>query len=137
MTDEEYEKDVDKLLDRIADSSSRWMERRVQEAYRLESGISVDFRQAIKTRLVAYFGEAALVAEQRGYEPDTARSHACFVGLSNALPAFVRKGLDLRQDLEQFIQECMGACDSMSSEIRELMREWSEGHLKRGSGEGD
>ena len=127
--DEEYEKNVNKLLDGMADSSSRWMERRIKggEGYPVElTGIEIDLRQYIKQSMDAYLGEADAYMERHGCEAETAdiaRAHACFVGLSSAIKGLVLKGFPVSPQLaEHFIQESMQVCDSMGRDIREAMR---------------
>jgi len=84
---------VQSMIDATTAQASVWVNRKLSNNQTPpQPKIEFDISELIRARLVAYFNEALIAMSERGYNIETARSHACFALLSSALETFIVKG---------------------------------------------
>jgi hypothetical protein len=99
--------------------ASVWVNQRLSDN-QTSPHLKIEFNGStlIRARLIAYFNEALLAMSERGYDIETARSHACFALLSSALEMFIVKGLLTdAEEAADVLRKGINGCDSMAQEI--------------------
>jgi hypothetical protein len=119
--DDEMTSQLHRLIANIANDADVWIRRRIQEALQIaDSNISVDATSEIRFHLGAMFAEAIGVMTERKFEPEAARSHACFVHLSVNLQKLALIA-ERPIDVQHVLQQAIAGTNAMANEVRRAL----------------
>jgi len=109
------------VVEEVVTSAAVWVNRRLSRSWP-KCRITIDISDLMRSRLIVCFNEAITVMTEKGWPPETARSHASFVLLNKAATALTIKGVITNQKAaKNFLQNAMEACDNMAREVIEAL----------------
>jgi len=115
--EEERTAQLNRLIGEIVEDANAWIGAKICKALgSIHSNISIDSVAEIKFHLVAMFNEAILAMCERKFEPEIARSHACFVHLSANLEQLVLREQIAIEGLKHVLERGVASTDGMAKE---------------------
>ena len=121
----EFNKELENFLNLIVEHSSKWVETRWEESQEptYRGKIKIEFRDFILETLSIYFSVGINAITEKNFKIEIARSHSCFVVLSERILDFTKNGrFATKESVKSFFEDTMLTCDNLSKEIRERMR---------------
>jgi hypothetical protein len=135
---EDLERETKAIIEGTCAHAAPWANARLAEDVRQSVGVQVEYDDAplMRYRMLMYFNVAYRAMANRGYEPHIARSHACFVILSQVVEELMKQysGIDeskmkkypdlgppSAEEAVSFRKKAFEACESISGEIAKLL----------------
>lgn len=112
---------IDQYIDQLAKTGSLWVENRVKKVFRGTGIVPSYISKEMHKRLSEYFSIGLKAIADRGYNPEKARSYACFRVLENVMLPLV---IGLPNDTEyitEFSVSTLNFCDISSKEFFDKM----------------
>ena len=111
---------LNRLIDDIAENAEVWIEAKIQKALQIaESNIKIHSAVVIKFHLSAMFNEAIMMITERKFEPEAARSHACYIHLSKNLQRLALMGELPMSEIQNILQKGIESTDAIAQELTE------------------
>jgi len=104
--------------------ASTWVNNRLDKIANMESEVKIHFdtESAIRARLIDYFNAAYDAIGTRGYDPETAQSHACFLILSEVIGELLKSGVELNpEQAAECVEEIFESCQSIALQVKEKL----------------
>lgn len=137
---EELERETKAIVEATCAQAAPWINARLTEDSRQSIGMPVQWDTApeMRNRMLQYFKVAYSAMDDRGYEKAVARSHACFVILSEAVSQLMKMYgeidestrkqyrernlmLPSEEEATTFVRKAFEGSESMSREIAEVL----------------
>jgi hypothetical protein len=119
---EETKTQLNRLISEIAKDAEIWIRDKIKEVLRIRhSNIRVNSVDEIRFYLGAMFSEAIAGMTERKFEPETARSHACFVHLSENLRRLALTG-KAAIDVQHVLKQGIAGTDAMAKGIQDALK---------------
>ena len=121
------EREANTIIEATCEHAAPWVNARLAEDTLRSVGSSVQWDEApeMRNRMLQYFNEAYCAIADRGYEPQVARSHACFVGLQAVIPPLslllAQQGAMGLDESSPVLMKIFDGCEKMCREIGETL----------------
>jgi hypothetical protein len=121
------ERETKTIIDTTCGHAAPWVNARLAEHTRRSVGVSVqwDLAPEMRNRMLQYFNVAYGAISNRGYEPQVARSHACFVVLKAVLTPLcallAQQGAMGLDEASVALMKIFDGCEEMSREIGQTL----------------
>jgi len=117
-----FQSEVDRFIAEIATDAERWINAKVFDSLGTDGkNIHIDHIAEIEFHLGAMFQEAFTVVAERGFAPESARSHACFVHLSRNLEQLCVVGQLSIDSYKGVLEQGIEGCDAMTAELAQVL----------------
>jgi hypothetical protein len=121
-SEDEMKTQLNRLISEIAKDADVWIGDKIREVLRIPySNIRINSVDEIRFHLGAMFSEAIEVMTERKFEPEAARSHACFVHLSKNLRKLALTG-KAAIDVQHVLKQGIAGTDAMAKEIWDALK---------------
>lgn len=130
-SEDEFNKRLENFISEISKQASKWIEFRWDESVgSLKHGGKIKLKeglvsQEIQLRLSTYFSIGLKAMFDKNFNIEMARSHSCFVVLSEIILDLAKKGEFTTVDSPKlFLENTMGVCDNLSSEMGKILKSY-------------
>ena len=109
---------IDQYIDQLTETGSLWVEKRIKKLFKGTGIVPSYISKEMHQRLSEYFSIGLKAIADRGYNPELARSHACFAVLKNIMLSLESSGAS--NDTEymiEFSKSTLECCDLWSKEF--------------------
>jgi len=142
VSQENLERETKTIIEGTCAHAAPWVDARLAEDIHQSIGVSVKYDDVplMRYRMLMYFNVAYRAMEERGYEADVARSHACFAILSQVVSelmvrysaidesAMKKSGerIPSAAEARSFMKKAFEACEVISGEIAKLLDSYAK-----------
>lgn len=130
-SEEEFNKSLENFINEISKQASKWIEFRWDESVGLlKSGGKINLQEdlvliEIRQRLSMYFSIGLKAIIDKNFDMEMARSHSCFVVLSEIIFDLAKKGeFTTTESAKLFLENTMEVCDNLSGGMGEILKNY-------------